>query len=190
MLVHQRLKDKTGMAGMADGDNRYYGCQNKFAGKIHRYNGWHQCSILSIFPLCRYNGYWNHSDFIQDCYLTDNTVLFLLDLWSLTVHGALWMLELNVRPNSCTSSMNSFVRFVVSHCLVFQSAHSSFVSFTFLCHAVQSYLYFVYIHFEKACCSPKKICVCLFPVFTLLGNPLHMDLRNAYMYSFSHHLTV
>ena len=49
MLVHQRLKDKTGMAGMADGDNRYYGCQNNFAGKIHRYNGWHQCSILSIF---------------------------------------------------------------------------------------------------------------------------------------------
>ena len=34
MLVHQRLKDKTGMAGMADGDNRHYGCQNKFAGKI------------------------------------------------------------------------------------------------------------------------------------------------------------
>ena len=30
----------------------------------------------------------------------------------------------------------------------------------------------------------------LFPVFTLLGNPLHMDLRNAYMYSFSHHFTV
>ena len=33
------FKDKTGMAGMADGDNRYYGCQGKFAGKIHRYNG-------------------------------------------------------------------------------------------------------------------------------------------------------
>ena len=30
MLVHHRLKDKTGMAGMADGDNRYYGYQNKF----------------------------------------------------------------------------------------------------------------------------------------------------------------
>ena len=30
----------------------------------------------------------------------------------------------------------------------------------------------------------------VFPVFTLLGNPLHMDLRNAYMYSFSHHFTV
>ena len=39
MLVHQRLKDNTGMAGTADGDNRYYGCQYKFAGKIHRYNG-------------------------------------------------------------------------------------------------------------------------------------------------------
>ena len=52
------------------------------------------------FTLCRYNGYWNHSDFIQDCCITDTTVLFLLDLWSLTVHGALWMLELNVRLNS------------------------------------------------------------------------------------------
>ena len=30
----------------------------------------------------------------------------------------------------------------------------------------------------------------VFPVFTLLGNPLHMDLRNAYMYSFLHHFTV
>ena len=28
----------------------------------------------------------------------------------------------------------------------------------------------------------------VFPVFTLLGNPLHMDLRNACMYSF--HLTI
>ena len=36
--VH-RLQDKTGMAGMADGDNRHYGCQDNFAGKIHRYNG-------------------------------------------------------------------------------------------------------------------------------------------------------
>ena len=27
----------------------------------------------------------------------------------------------------------------------------------------------------------------VFPVFTLLGNPLHMDLRNACMYSFHHH---
>ena len=142
MLVHQRLKDKTGMAGMADGDNRHYGCQNKFAGKIHRYNGWHQCSILFIFLYADTTVYWNHSDFIQDCWLTDNTVLFLV-LWSLTLHGALWMLELNVRPNSCISSMNSFVRFVVSHCLVSQSAQSSFVSFTFLCHSVQSYLYFV-----------------------------------------------
>ena len=34
MLVHHRLKDTTGMAGMADGDNRYYGCQDKFAAKI------------------------------------------------------------------------------------------------------------------------------------------------------------
>ena len=42
-------------------------------------------------------------DFIQDCCITDNTVLFLLDLWSLTVHGALWMLELNVRLNSFLS---------------------------------------------------------------------------------------
>ena len=30
----------------------------------------------------------------------------------------------------------------------------------------------------------------VFPVFTLLGNPLHMDLRNAYMYSLSLHFTV
>ena len=30
----------------------------------------------------------------------------------------------------------------------------------------------------------------VFPVFTLLGNPLHMDLRNAYLYSLSLHFTV
>ena len=30
----------------------------------------------------------------------------------------------------------------------------------------------------------------VFPVFTLLGNPKDMDLRNAYMYSLPRHLTV
>jgi len=30
----------------------------------------------------------------------------------------------------------------------------------------------------------------VFPVFTLLGNPLHMDLRNAYLYSLPLHFTV
>ena len=34
MLAHHRLKDNTGMAGTADGDNRHYGWQYKFAGKI------------------------------------------------------------------------------------------------------------------------------------------------------------
>ena len=81
--------------------------------------------------------------------------------------------------------MNSFVRISVSHCLVFQPAHSGFASFTLslsFCTVVNIYLR-VDSFLEKACCSPKKICVCLFPVFTLLGNPLHMDLRNAYLYS-------
>ena len=43
----------------------------------------------------------------------------------------------------------------------------------FLCHSVQSYVYLVYINFEKACCSPKKICVWFVSFFfSLLGEPL------------------
>ena len=103
---YSRLQDKTGMAGMADGDNRHYGCQDNFAGKIHRYNGWHECSILLILLYT--------DTTVIEITLTLSRIVALpiirYYLWSLTVHGALWMLELNIRPNSF-SFMNSFVRF-------------------------------------------------------------------------------
>jgi len=104
--VPHRLQDKTGMAGMADGDNRHYGCQDNLSGKIHRYNGWHQYSFLLILLYT--------DTTVIEITLTLSRIVALptirYDLWSLTVHGALWMLELNIRPNSF-SSMNSFVRF-------------------------------------------------------------------------------
>ena len=92
------------------------------------------------------------------------------ELWSLTRAwcivnvGAQYSIEL-------VYNMNSFVRISVCHFLVSQPAHSGFVSFTLslsFCTVVNTPCVF---HFGKACCSPKKICVCLFPVFTFLGNP-------------------
>ena len=53
------------------------------------------------FPLCRYYGYWNHSDFIQDCCITDNQYysFWTCGRWSCMVHCECW------------SSMFDWIRF-------------------------------------------------------------------------------
>ena len=105
---------------------------------------------------------------VEDVTITDTTVFILL--WTLHVAwsmGALYLPEFMYNVNHelvCSYSVYHFLEL----CLLI----AALVGLTFLSVILYSRINTSCISFlEKACCSPKKICVCLFPVFTFLGNP-------------------
>ena len=102
--------------------------------------------------------------------------------WCIVNVGAQCSIGLVVHHEFVCSNLGSSLSGIFS--LLIAASRVSLLSLSF-CTVVNTPCVF---HFwKKHAAVPKKICVCLFPVFTLLGNLLHMDLRNAYLYSL--HLT-
>ena len=170
--VHHRLQDKTGMAGMADGDNRHYGCQDNFAGKIHRYNGWHQYSFLSIsfMPIQRlFESHW-----LSPGLLLYRQYGMICGRWPCMVHCECWSSIFDrIRFHPWIRLFDSRFLIVWYFSLLIAASQVSL----FLCHSVQSYIYLVYSILKKHAAVQRKFVSVCFLFLLFWGTPLKVTLK-------------